>query len=266
MKVTGYKIKEAIKGFERILEDTKLVATAVPDGHDEKGRQNLVDAANDLNKSFLALQILKYKILNLKQLQQVYNMKVKVNESKTLAEVIQEASVPSQLSSALAGALREIVDTEEYNVSHNRALADRTTEFPAGRRPSRHEPVLEKSVLQSAIRNLKSDETKLKNLIGYGNGVEIDLDFDKSLVQESSWEKFNADEEILKFASGLDLFGGKVVFPSGLVIDPDEMMRLSGDFSAHRHGIDVKLNEYSDDSDPGLPVKTLLDDLLDTMK
>jgi len=226
MKVTGYKIKEAIKGFEHILSDVELDPTEVPSGHDKSGKENLIRKLEKLNDSFLKIQILKNKILSLKKIQQKYNSLVKVDTDLTLADAIQNASYPAQLISHLTKLINEVV-ASSYNVSRNRQLSDKTLEFPNGKRPIYDEPVIEKEVLQSLVRRLKTNETKIKNLIGFGNGVEIELDVDVSLLDEDSWNNFDFAKEVLNYASAIDLYDGKVVFENGLVLDKETLDHFS---------------------------------------
>lgn len=228
MKITGYKIKEAIKAYELILADIDLVTCIVPESNDLSKRSDMIKAKNDLNETFVLIQYLKSKIHNLKKIQQKYNSLCKVDGVRTLAEAIQDATIPVQLSSILAQAVREIILSEgsrEYNIQNS----DPTSLHPLGKKPALKEPVIDKQELQRVIRKFKSDETKLKNLIGYGNGVEIEMDVDPELFDESSWNDFNREAVMLKALSEYDIFNGKIFFESGLVLDKQALENLISD-------------------------------------
>jgi len=228
MKVTGYKIKEAIKAFERLRDDFVPTAVAVPLSHED--RSNLVAAAEKFNRDFQTNQILLSDIYALKRLQLSYNANVKVDGEQTLSDVIQETSRIAQLASMLSSATSATA-TAETGAAANRDLLNADAFNPKGRNPRYAEPALEKTVLQQALRKFRSDETRLKNLVGYGNSVELEMNVDETLFDENRWTNFDAEAEIIKVANVYTLLDGRVKLADGLVLDPARMEKFAFDES-----------------------------------
>lgn len=184
MKISGYKIKQAIKAFEQLSEDLDLKATTVPIGHDD--RTNFAEKSAVFTANFNKMQRIQVKLADLKKIQLVYNLTVRVKEDQTLADAINETAIYSKILSKLTAILTQVTNAE-INVTANSKLKHPSTLAPSGLPPIHDEPFISKSELQSAIRQCKIDVTRTKNLVGYGNSIEIDMEVDENLFNDRIW-------------------------------------------------------------------------------
>jgi len=221
MKVTGYKIKEAIKAYERLLEDVKLDGTTVPVNHEQSVFPVQFDA---LMQGLHATQILHAKIIALKKLQLQYNEKVKVDGQQTLANVIADTTLPTKLVTKIQGLLVQMQAVLPH-VSANAQRRFPTAQCPQGLPPAYPVPVMDVTILQKAIRKLRMQETKLKNLVGYGNSVELEMEVDETLFDQNRWQSFDAEKEGDQDHRKIVTIG--VV--GGIVLDLEKMNKMIDD-------------------------------------
>jgi hypothetical protein len=202
MKITGYKIKEMLKLVERLQDDFPLTGIYLPkEVDDETGGFYY---AQILSSNFETHQILSEDISRLKLIQLKYNSLVKVGDNMSLAEVIQTTSKISGLATKLEGVLRE-VQTAEVGVKMNREHCEPSQMYPHGRQPRFSVPCIQANDLKSALRKFRAEETRMKNLIGYGNSVEVEMLNEHEelhyLFDEARLQKFNLVTEKARIAS-----------------------------------------------------------------
>lgn len=203
MKITGYKIKELLKLIERLQNDIPLQATFVPTSMTDTGA---FFRAQCLNENFEKHQVLAEDISRLKMIQMKYNTLVKVGEDMTLAEAIQQSSKISGLSTKIEKILKES-EAAKHGERLNREHCEPSQMYAQGRAPRYEVPAIDENDVKKILRKFRSEETKIKNMIGYGNSVEIEMLDDDSgkklhyLFDENRLQNFNLSLEKVRIAS-----------------------------------------------------------------
>ena len=210
MKITGYKIKEAVAAYKRLIKDLDLSPAAVPSSKqprsemdDWTGRFSNQDqvtrSSNEFQKNFVIFQLLKKKLVALNLLENVYNDKVKVLDSDTITVAIDEIEYYEDMLSFLNDTLHQINDAER-NVQRNKELKYPSSKDELQQPPKYREPLIPKEKIQEAIRSFEVAHTKLKHAYNIAVATEISLDVDERLFDESSWISSNLtanDAELL---------------------------------------------------------------------
>ena len=178
LKVSGYKIKEAIKGWEGIRDEIQLVGTWVPETNDKALlAQQVATKISEFDTSVSNVVATENKIIQLHFLQDAYNRHVKVDGEVTLSTVIKRLGTISRHLLRLEG-LKYAIDSAADGPRRNRDLATSSKEYPEGRNPAYAEAFVTAEQVKVMIRSTKKQEQRTKNLIGYGNAVVIDMTAD----------------------------------------------------------------------------------------
>lgn len=170
MKVTGYAIKTAIAGWEHRKGEIQVKETAIPNVPGEvpiEGRDWVFEALEELEE-------IESNVVRLQEMQQAVNGLVMVNDVQTLAQVIRQVGVNSRMLSQVERIQRACTQAEGHVVA-DKNYAEPSAAYPQGQKPRYAEPLLTRDDCNKLVRKYKERELTLKNLIGYGNGVAVEV-------------------------------------------------------------------------------------------
>lgn len=182
MKISGFQIKEAMKGWSLVESQLKesLPRAATKNFKEEKDSKEFFSTLNKLNDVSKNIQVLEV-------LQSKYNEKVKVDhggKKVTLLQLIKSVS-PTQKMLTSFQSIKTTLERNVGNELENLEKEKTPTTHVYGNRFEK-ENVIQLAEVEKMVRMKTAEFNKLQNLIGYANTIEVSVDSFKDVLGEVS--------------------------------------------------------------------------------